>query len=119
MSITKSYNNRTKTYYAYETSYEWDEEKQKKIQRKRCIGQFDPKTGEVIPNGRVGRPSTYAIKGSYRNNTGKDESNDNTNSEDLQKRTIEIERRLLELAEEANDLGIELKELADSIRFGS
>lgn len=57
MSITKSYNKHTNTYYAYETTYEWDEERQKKVQRKRCIGQFDPATGEVIPNGRVGRPS--------------------------------------------------------------
>ena len=57
MSITKSYNKQTGIYYAYETTYEWSEEKQKKVQRKRCIGQFDPETGEVVPNGKVGRPS--------------------------------------------------------------
>ena len=57
MSITKSYNKQTDTYYAYETTYEWSDEKQKKIQRKKCIGQFDPNTGKVIPNGKVGRPS--------------------------------------------------------------
>lgn len=57
MSITKSYNKQTGIYYAYETTYEWSDEKQKKVQRKRCIGQFDPQTGEVIPNGKVGRPS--------------------------------------------------------------
>ena len=58
MSITKSYNKQTDTYYAYETTYEWSDEKQKKVQRKRCIGKFDPVTGDVIPNGKVGRPST-------------------------------------------------------------
>jgi hypothetical protein len=57
MSITKSYNKQTGTYYAYETTYEWSDEKQKKVQRKRCIGKFDPVTGDVIPNGKVGRPS--------------------------------------------------------------
>lgn len=57
MSITKSYNKQTGIYYAYETTYEWSDEKQKKVQRKRCIGHFDPQTGEVIPNGKVGRPS--------------------------------------------------------------
>ena len=57
MSITKSYNRRTNTTYAYETSYEWDEARQKKVQKKHCIGQFDPVTGELIPNGRRGRPS--------------------------------------------------------------
>lgn len=56
MSITRSFNKHTGKYYAYETSYEWDDAKQKKIQRKKCIGQFDPITGEVIPNGRRGRP---------------------------------------------------------------
>lgn len=56
MAITRSFNKHTGKYYAYETSYEWDESKQKKVQRKKCIGQFDPITGEVIPNGRRGRP---------------------------------------------------------------
>lgn len=56
MSITRSYNKHTGKYYAYETSYVWDETKQKKVQRKQCIGQFDPETGEVIPNGKRGRP---------------------------------------------------------------
>lgn len=57
MSITKSYNKHTGVYYVYDTTYEWDEERQKKVQHKRCIGKFDPITGEIIPNGKVGRPS--------------------------------------------------------------
>ena len=56
MSITRSYNKHTGTYYAYETSYEWDESLKKKVQRKRCIGQFDPVTDEIIPNKKRGRP---------------------------------------------------------------
>ena len=56
MSITRSYNKYTDTYYAYDTTYEWDEKQQKKVQRKKCIGKFDPTTGEIIPNGRRGRP---------------------------------------------------------------
>lgn len=56
MSITRSYNKHTGVYYAYETSYVWDETRQKKVQRKQCIGRFDPITGEVIPNGKRGRP---------------------------------------------------------------
>lgn len=57
MSITKSYNKHTDTYYAYETTYEWNEKLQKKVQKKVCIGKYDPVTGEVIPNARRGRPS--------------------------------------------------------------
>lgn len=56
MSITRSYNKHTGTYYAYETTYVWDESQQKKVQKKRCIGQYDPETNEIIPNGKRGRP---------------------------------------------------------------
>lgn len=55
MGITRSYNKNNGIYYAYETSYEWSEEKQKKVQKKRCIGQFVPGTDEIIPNGPRGK----------------------------------------------------------------
>ena len=61
MSITRSYNKHTDTYYAYDTTYEWDEKLQKKVQRKKCIGKYDSATGEVIPNGRRGRPIKQTI----------------------------------------------------------
>lgn len=57
MGITRSFNKQNGVYYAYETTYEWSEEKQKKVQKKRCIGQFIPGTDEVIPNGPRGRKS--------------------------------------------------------------
>ncbi len=56
MSITRSYNKHTNTYYAYETSYVWDDKAQKKVQKKQCIGKFDPETDEIIPTGKRGRP---------------------------------------------------------------
>lgn len=56
MSITRSYNKHTDTYYAYETTYVWDEKAQKKVQKKRCIGKINPETDEIIPNGKRGRP---------------------------------------------------------------
>ncbi len=56
MSITRSYNKHTGIWYAYDTTYTWDEAQNKKVQQKKCIGQFDPETGEVIPNGGRGRP---------------------------------------------------------------
>lgn len=58
MSVTKSFNKHNNTYYAYDTRYVWDEERQKKIQQKRCIGKFDPVTGEIIPTGKRGKNST-------------------------------------------------------------
>lgn len=56
MSITRSYNKHTDIWYAYETDYIWDDTLKKKVQKKKCIEQFDPRTGEVIPNGGRGRP---------------------------------------------------------------
>ena len=56
MAVTSSFNKRTGTRYAYETTYEWDEAAQRRVQRRKCIGHFDPETGEVVPNGRRGRP---------------------------------------------------------------
>ena len=38
--------------------YEWDEAQQKRIQIKRCIGKFDPVTGDIIPTGKRGKKST-------------------------------------------------------------
>lgn len=58
MSVTKSYNKHNNTYYAYDTRYEWDEDRRKKVQRKRCIGKFDPATGDIIPTGKRGKSST-------------------------------------------------------------
>lgn len=57
MSITKSYNKHTDTYYAYDTTYVWDETKQRKVQKKVCIGHYDPETGKIIQNAKRGRPS--------------------------------------------------------------
>lgn len=68
MSITKSYNKYTDTYYAYDTTYVWSEEKQKKIQKKVCIGQYD-KAGNIIPNAKRGRPPRETLPNRKEANT--------------------------------------------------
>lgn len=60
MSVSKAYNHKSGIYYAYETSYEWSDEKQKKIAVRKCIGHFDPVTGDIVPNGKRGRKSIYS-----------------------------------------------------------
>ena len=72
MAITRSYNKHTNTYYAYETSYVWDEKTQKKVQRKRCIGKFDPETDKIIPNGKRGRPRRDLTESSAVESVGQD-----------------------------------------------
>ncbi len=59
MSITRSYNKHNGVTYAYETTYEWSEEKQKYIQKKHCIGHFVPGTNNIVPNGPRGKQSQY------------------------------------------------------------
>lgn len=50
----RSYNRRMNVWYVYEVDYVWDEAKQKKVQKRRCIGKIDPETNQVIPNGKRG-----------------------------------------------------------------
>ena len=114
MSITKSYNKQTDTYYAYETTYEWSDEKQKKVQRKRCIGKLDPDTGKVIPNGKVGRPSLSRLpRTSAKSDTPRNELLD-ISPDDIKKLTArlnKIEEALQALSVEIQDLLVEVESL--------
>ena len=109
MSITKSYNKHTNTYYAYETTYEWDDARQKKVQRKRCIGQFDPDTGEIIPNGKVGRPGrTSKIPTDKPLTASAKKSEQKTDVDALLLKLSKIEETLLMLFREIHDLKEEI-----------
>ena len=105
MSITKSYNKHTDTYYAYETTYEWNEQLQKKIQKKVCIGKYDPVTGEVIPNAKRGRPSKYTAP-SHTQNT----INDTCAGDDVSETTSQ---ELNEVLAEIKEINSELKRLSE------
>ena len=61
MSITRSYNKYTDTYYVYDTQYVWSDEKQKKVQKRTCIGKWDEETNQIIPTGSEGRLHKKAI----------------------------------------------------------
>ncbi len=105
MSITKSYNKHTNTYYAYETTYEWDDVRQKKVQRKHCIGQFDPDTGEIIPNGKVGRPGRVAKTKTEKSQAAPArKAEQEIDIEALVSRLSKIEETLLMLSEEIHGI---------------
>jgi len=71
---------------------DWSDEKQKKVQRKRCIGKFDPDTSKVIPNGKVGRPSLSKLPGtSVRNEISKYEILD-IQPDDIKKLTARLNK---------------------------
>lgn len=97
MGITRSFNKNNGVYYAYETTYEWSEEKQRKVQRKRCIGQFVPGTDEIIPNGPRGK------KALIENPTIRQETNVRTYTAESENafRTLEGIRPKLEAFERA------------------
>lgn len=112
MSITKSYNRRTNTTYAYETTYEWDPDQQKRVQRKHCIGQFDPETGEIIPNGKRGRPSGSTLPTREELSTQqRKEINQAKEINELNSRLGSIEQTLETLTREIHGLKTQATEL--------
>ena len=114
MSITKSYNKKTNTYYAYETTYEWSEQQQKKIQRRHCIGKFDPITGDIIPNGKVGRPSLYNLDdASFDESIASKEETPHMQSIDSNK----LSEKLNRIAETLQILSSEIHDLSEELQF--
>ena len=112
MSITKSYNKHNGTYYAYETTYVWDESAQKKGQKRRCIGNCKPGTDEVIPNGKLGRRIV-----------GPGPDNDDTAAiKDAAARAVsaleKMEQSLSSLLSDARELRESLSEMAGAGRKG-
>ena len=120
MSITRSYNKHTDTYYAYETTYVWDESQQKNVQKKRCIGKFDPETDEIIPNGRRGRPrkanvpAKPAVNPELVTSADSDESLISAITE-LSSRLKTIEKEYSVMAEELHGLNNEISGLVKQI----
>lgn len=109
MSISKSYNKKTGVHYAYETTYEWNEELQKKVQRRHCIGQFDPETGKIIPNKKVGRPGVNAQPKTVEQSVKTtDTAAVVINKKQLANRLKKVENRLAALSEEIAVLNNEL-----------
>lgn len=108
MSISKSYNKKTGVHYAYETTYEWNDELQKKVQRRHCIGQFDPNTGEIIPNKKVGRPGVNAQPKTVKQAATATPSVAVSNKKQLTSRLKKVENKLAALSGEITVLNNEL-----------
>ena len=120
MSITKSFNKHTGTYYAYETTYIWDDALQKKVQKKQCIGKFDPETNEIIPTGKRGRPSKPSAGPAVPKDARPAEVADAAVSiipaiEKLSSRLISVEGTLSSLSSEIRSLNAEIASLRASI----
>ena len=108
MSISKSYNKKTGVHYAYETTYEWSEELQKKVQRRHCIGQFDPDTGEIVPNKKVGRPGVKDRPKQIKQAVADTTSVAKINKKQLASRLKKVESKLSALSGEIADLNNEI-----------
>lgn len=115
MSITRSYNKHTNTYYAYETSYVWDEKAQKKVQKKQCIGKFDPETDQVIPNGKRGRPRGSTSTKETENAKYADFIAD---AKKLSKRLNSVETSFEKLASEVTQLSADLDRFLTKMQSG-
>ena len=115
MSISKSYNKKTGVHYAYETTYEWSEELQKKVQRRHCIGQFDPNTGEIVPNKKVGRPGVKAQPKQAKAALATTAATGLTNKKILSSHLKKVENKLSALSDEIVALSNELASIRADI----
>lgn len=87
----------------YETTYVWDETKQKKIQKRRCIGKVDPETNQIVKNGGRGRPRATPEQLAAKQNAP------DPRIEPLLERISSIEKKLTNLNEEIRLLAKNLK----------
>lgn len=112
MSITRSYNKSTNTYYAYKTEYIWDEVAQKKVQRRQCIGKYDPETDEIIPTGKRGRPRRTMPKAKQQGSPDNAEyANILLEAENLSERLKSVETSFERLSSEVVQLSTDLDSL--------
>ena len=58
MPIVKMLNKKTGITYVYESKSYWDKDKQQPRNVRKLIGKIDPKTGEIVPTGKLGRNSS-------------------------------------------------------------
>lgn len=108
MAVSYSYNAKTGVRYAYETTYEFDEAKGRKVQRRKCIGHFDEETGEIVPNGRRGRPRAEAETTDTRQ-VESVRAGAPLNADEILGRCEELARSLDAIAAEAQRLAAELR----------
>ena len=111
MAITKSFNKHTQTYYVYDTSYVWDEAKQKKVQKRQCIGKWDPVTEKIIPTGKRGRPSRFDA------NIGQTEKTSNRPGGDS--RNLQLAKLFNSIATNLNIIQSVLSDLASDFKTAS
>ena len=113
MSITKSYNKHTDTYYAYDTTYIWSEEHQKKIQKKVCIGKYD-EAGNIIPNAKRGRPPRK-VPASIKEADSTNLSHRINDVEEINQTVTEILADIHQIEKSLNDLSSKSRELESKI----
>ena len=113
MSITKSYNKHTDTYYAYDTTYIWSEEHQKKIQKKVCIGKYD-EAGNIIPNAKRGRPPRK-VPASIKEADSTNKSYCIKDMEEINHAVTEILSEIHQIEKSLNDLSSKSRELESKI----
>lgn len=102
MTITKSYNKHTNTWYAYDTTYVFDETKNKKVQKRKCIGKYDPVTDSIIDTGRRGRPQRVVDPQSVK--TSNSAVLSSSEIEAILKKIGSIEKGITELQSEVREL---------------
>lgn len=102
MTITRSYNKHTNTWYVYDTTYVFDETKNKKIQKRKCIGKYDPVTDSIIESKRRGRPQK--VLGAQPIPVSKSVVSSSPDIDAVLKKIAHIEKVIAELQSEVTEL---------------
>ncbi len=63
MAQIRHYDKRVGITYVYESESYYDKEKHQSRSKRKLIGKIDPETGEIVPTGKVGRPSNNPSSG--------------------------------------------------------
>ena len=95
---------------------EWSEEKQKKVQKKRCIGQFVPGTDEIIPNGARSKKGQGGVfrKDGHAKGLHDNDANIAQYHDGLRTKLEVFERSLADLSAATRDIIHELASYSDA-----
>ena len=105
MSIVKMKDKRSGTVYVYESESYWDKEKSQPRNRRKLIGKLD-ENGNIVPTGKSGRKKKETA----------DQSPDQKEVEELQKRLDDAEAAIRERDLKITMLEKQKKEMASALK---
>ena len=108
MSIVKSYSKQNDTTYFYEQDYKWNPVTKRPEGTRKLIGKLDPKTGEMVPTGKRGRPK--------KESDAQAADKEDARYARLQEQTDALAKKIQELTEENDGLKQQVRQYEKKLR---